>query len=967
MVLLGCFWANDSSYTQPLDSIVNSIINKAERIREEQGDALTAISILKDGLQGLEKDEVSPSLLLPIYHKLGVNYYYYGDNEQALFYTDKALRLREQSLGSKHLDVIRGYYLRAVLQKELQAYQEAKSDLGYAIVGMEELLDTKASTDTMRLLWMYEESIRLYAIVHDNQRALDYWDKAYRYYQADSTKYAWDIVHLYTTKGHILFNQQALQQAREVYRYALAFAEQQAVDDTEMLALLYSNLGLIEMRLSNYKAAGMQFQLAVQFIKTLLAENESPWLHQKLGTVYNNLVELHNLTANYKLAMGYANLAHQHYLLGYQTTFDVAFAVLYRDQAQVAIAQTDWPQALEYNRRSIAALVPTLNGMAPQSSPFSLQAHPVKDKIAFLETISQRTHILRELAELETAPVAMLQEAFEYTLMLDTVINQIHQSYTAAASRFDLVAKSHPVYETAIEVALTLYEQTQNPIYQTQAYHFAAKNKALILLQGMQEDRATVAATIPDELRRQEDEWRRTIFRLETALYQPLTDVERLPLQDSLFAAQRQYERLIKVFEASYPDYFQFKYATLNQPAINQLQSQLPTGSALVEYFVGDEHLYAFTITKTTFDYVRLNYPEHFEEDIRAFRWQVERQGSATQLMDAGQRIYQQVVAPAIAALSEDKSIEHLFIIPDDLLLLVPFEALPTNTDAEGPTYLLYDYATSYAYSNQLLFARDKQLEPTKAFAGFGLTYDPFTLQYLAADLQTDTDYEAATRQFGQLQYAVAELTAIRNQLGKGDLFLDEAATRDTFLRYAPLYQVLHLATHGLVDENYPLNSALVFTKSTANDNNYLRAADLYTLQLRADMAVLSACHTGAGRIQQGEGIRSLARAFSFAGCPSLVTSFWAASDKASKDILVEFYRQLSTGTSKSEALRQAKLTYLQQAPPVYQHPFYWANLNVIGDDSSILLAARTWWYKWAAGIAIMLMVIFIGLRLRKN
>lgn len=153
------------------------------------------------------------------------------------------------------------------------------------------------------------------------------------------------------------------------------------------------------------------------------------------------------------------------------------------------------------------------------------------------------------------------------------------------------------------------------------------------------------------------------------------------------------------------------------------------------------------------------------------------------------------------------------------------------------------------------------------------------------------------------------------------------------------------------------MNSALIFTRQNDSTAYFLRAADLYGLALNADMAVLSACNTGTGLVERGEGVRSLARAFSAAGCPSLIASLWNASDKSTKEILVDFYKNLKKGQTKAEAMRRAKLTYLENAPPTYQAPYYWSHLNVIGESGPLEVLNVPLWRKYWYVLAVVLAV----------
>jgi CHAT domain-containing protein len=140
---------------------------------------------------------------------------------------------------------------------------------------------------------------------------------------------------------------------------------------------------------------------------------------------------------------------------------------------------------------------------------------------------------------------------------------------------------------------------------------------------------------------------------------------------------------------------------------------------------------------------------------------------------------------------------------------------------------------------------------------------------------------------------------------------------------------------HSLTDDKDPSLSRLLFTltpKDTTNDND-LTAAELYTTSLKADLAVLSACNTGFGTLNKGEGVMSLARAFTYAGVPSTVTSLWKVPDLTTREIMVDFYKNLKSGKTKDAALREAKLTYLNNAPEsIAANPYFWAGFVPMGN-----------------------------------
>jgi CHAT domain-containing protein len=170
---------------------------------------------------------------------------------------------------------------------------------------------------------------------------------------------------------------------------------------------------------------------------------------------------------------------------------------------------------------------------------------------------------------------------------------------------------------------------------------------------------------------------------------------------------------------------------------------------------------------------------------------------------------------------------------------------------------------------------------------------------------------------------------------------------------------MLHLAMHALVDDQDPLRSYLVFSEQDSNQKErLLYASELYGMHLPAQLAVLSACNTGYGSVQRGEGIMSLSRAFVYAGCPSTVMSLWQAPDAETGSLMDGFYSALSEGHSKHNSLQRAKHSYLDNAYTSQQaHPFYWAGFIVSGDTSPIQGKANTSRAGWI--LAVLLASLF--------
>ena len=187
------------------------------------------------------------------------------------------------------------------------------------------------------------------------------------------------------------------------------------------------------------------------------------------------------------------------------------------------------------------------------------------------------------------------------------------------------------------------------------------------------------------------------------------------------------------------------------------------------------------------------------------------------------------------------------------------------------------------------------------------------------------------------------------------------------FKMVAPDCRLLLLAMHGIADAENPELSRFLFGDQlfdSLENDNILYASELQIMQLQADLAVLSACHSGFGKLQKGEGVYSLARAFARAGVPATVMSLWLLHENSAGPLVQGFLKYLQAGKTKDEALRLAKLDYLKDDQYFEMtHPFYWAGVTASGDMCALDLGASGWrngWWLLLAMASILLCIIWI-------
>jgi CHAT domain-containing protein len=319
-------------------------------------------------------------------------------------------------------------------------------------------------------------------------------------------------------------------------------------------------------------------------------------------------------------------------------------------------------------------------------------------------------------------------------------------------------------------------------------------------------------------------------------------------------------------------------------------------------------------------------------------------------------------------------------MIPDGEMNYVSYELLleevPASPDGDfrNVAYLLRKYTMQYQYSAALYvksLSVSKLIKPTAGFWGMAPDFSQIDQGQLRANLGARDDTSSV---FSNLPGAIEEVLNLSKIMG-GQTATGLQATEAAFKKNSSQYGILHLATHSVVNNANPLRSKLVLTPGDGEDG-MLNTYELFDLELNAGLVTLSACNSGIGTIEEGEGVVSLARGFTYAGCPSVLMSLWPVPDATTGELMASFYSYLQAGRSKSDALRQAKLDYLDKSNRLSASPFYWGGFVTLGYDPADLqrLGLRVasapvgnpWLYIGiAAGLALAVIgaVVYTSLR----
>ena len=350
--------------------------------------------------------------------------------------------------------------------------------------------------------------------------------------------------------------------------------------------------------------------------------------------------------------------------------------------------------------------------------------------------------------------------------------------------------------------------------------------------------------------------------------------------------------------------------------------------------------------------YIDYGDANEIDQLISAFRKSLSRPRDSEPL-ELGRRldaILLQPVREHVGALSQ------VWIAAEGMLNLLPFGAL---VDARN-RYLVETHRFNYLTSaRDLLQAENKSQSGSApliladpAFDGEGLT-ETASSSYVA---QGERSRDFSGFKFSRLPGSGAEGQLVKQVLPDAMLLTGTRAT-ETALKQARGPRILHIATHGFfledlnassetaagrnahITENPMLRSGLALAGAnllrSASDDGVLTALEAAALDLNGTrLVVLSACETGVGEIKNGEGVFGLRRAFMVAGAETVVMSLWPVADEATKELMTNYYRRLTQGVGRAEALRQAQLEL--RADPKRSHPFYWAGFISAGQSGPI-------------------------------
>jgi CHAT domain-containing protein len=314
-----------------------------------------------------------------------------------------------------------------------------------------------------------------------------------------------------------------------------------------------------------------------------------------------------------------------------------------------------------------------------------------------------------------------------------------------------------------------------------------------------------------------------------------------------------------------------------------------------------------------------------------------------------------------------------LKIIPHRELFSLNFEVLINPSAKDNKNYLLQNYAISYLLSATTAIQYSQLArENRKGLLALAPGFFSEAKENYASKHRGSALFDIEYMKLIQQPFAVQTAQEISG-LFNGEALLTAQATEKNFTRKAKRFGIIHLGTHTEINNNSPMLSRLVLSKSDdgeqdESNDGYLHAYEIYNMSLRAELAVLSACETGVGKKSSSEGVLSLAHSFAFAGCPAILMSLWQIDEKTSAEITSGFYKNISKGLHKDDALRKAKINYLKKNKGELAAPYYWSGIVLMGSNAPIKTEYTSpfWLYILIAGILVFILAAILWQQKRK-
>lgn len=364
---------------------------------------------------------------------------------------------------------------------------------------------------------------------------------------------------------------------------------------------------------------------------------------------------------------------------------------------------------------------------------------------------------------------------------------------------------------------------------------------------------------------------------------------------------------------------------------LTNIRKDVPPGTAILEYYMGQKSVFGAVITRRHIYLRKLKKvtPKDLQTDVIALKLLIEGKYPYHQYETRSAKLYSALVEPFTKYISG----KHILcIIPHGVLHYLPYQALLVNKKKR--LFLIDRYKIFYAPNLTMLDSAHKSDKHRKR-----------RLLAIGNSLgENIADLHVRQRELGPLRYAPEEINEVSSMFAPNDrkVFINSSATESMVRNIADGFDIILFSTHGILLRAEPLKSCIFLSQGR---NGRLTVAEIERLTMRTNLVVLSACESGLvssyqgdsgdtdiydAKFSRGDDLAGLQRAFMKAGVSSVLSTLWRVNDKATKSLIVNFFKNYEGGYDKVSALRKAELTI--KSTPQWNHPYYWSSFILSGD-----------------------------------
>ncbi|WGD35251.1 CHAT domain-containing protein [Olleya sp. YS] len=749
-----------------------------------------------------------------------------------------------------------------------------------------------------------------------------------------------DLVYgAYSFLAKILSNTGELDVANQYYDKNIRFINK--INDAkkdERLSSVYRLKGEVYKKLKKYKASNLYLKKAFNYsVSSNLSQND---IINEANTIAENFIALKQYdSAFYYLEQikSYADTNAPYGFLYYNTK-----AKLDEAMGNTNTVKANYINALDLLNKKwkglkhveIANTLQSYSNYLTNTGKFqdalkqnTLAIQQVQGRDVVNSSINQITlfKLLEQKGKIQLR-LNLVDSVISTTKQAAKLLDTLKPTFKNKSDKLLLIENAYTLFENGLDATYSKYKLDKKQAIED-AFFFLEKSKSTLLLESLLGVKAEHFSNIPKDILAREQIYKIKITNLEKQINRQQNDA----IKDQLFATKTNYRQFLDTLETSYKDYYNLKYDTSIQ-TLSALQNQLHKTEAVVSYFYGNQTIYTLTITNNTVHFNKIDVTKSLDQLIKTFQRQLSNPKSdLKQLQLNANQLYSILLEPGL----KNTLLDRLTILPDGLLNYIPFEALIKDTN-----YLVEDYSISYINSATLL----KEIQTKKGHKNNLLAFAPeFEGNELNSDLRASLQ---------PLPHSKTEIQNI-NQYYNGTLYTNQQASLDNFKTNASNYGIIHLATHAIFDDTNPEFSYLAFGNQ---ESDLLYVADLYNLNLNANLVTLSACESGIGNLKRGEGLLSLARGFYFSGAQSISSTLWKINDASSASLMSNFYENLSKGHTKSKALQEAKVNFVKSNKDnALSHPYYWSGF-IISGHTEALTTTNYWLWIGISLIGVLLL-----------